>query len=95
MQAFAHPQARFLYEKMWQVSPRSRSVGGRLLGRINYVSYAGIHSAMAMGVVRQTALLAAVASAYNMQYAARNDHGLPQEPHPQSVQAECCCRATC
>lgn len=52
-QAFAHPQARFLYEKMWQVSPRRSSIRGRLLGRINYVSYAGIHSAMAMGVVRR------------------------------------------
>ena len=50
-QAFAHPQARFLYEKMWQVSPRSGSVRGRLLGRINHMSYAGIHCAMAMGVV--------------------------------------------
>jgi sterol 3beta-glucosyltransferase len=48
--AFAHPQARFLYEKMWQVSPRSGSVRGRLLGRINHMSYAGIHCAMAMGV---------------------------------------------
>ena len=50
-QAFAHPQARFLYEKMWQVSPRSGSLRGRLLGRINYASYGGIHSAMALGVV--------------------------------------------
>lgn len=56
VQAFAHPQARFLYEKMWQVSPRRRSPAGRLIGGINYVSYGGIHSAMAMGVVSSACL---------------------------------------
>ncbi len=51
-QDFAHPQARFLHEKMWQLSPRRGSTKAYLLGCINRVSYTAIQSAMAMGVVR-------------------------------------------
>ena len=54
LQAFAHPQARFLYEKMWQRTLTRSSLVGRLSGGINYVSYAGIHCAMAMGMVSES-----------------------------------------
>lgn len=68
-QAFAHPQARFLYEKMWQTTLTRGSLGGRLTGGINYVSYAGIHCAMAMGVVSSSSH--------------SSEHGLPvmSKPH--------------
>jgi hypothetical protein len=57
VQDFAHPQARFLWEKMMQASPAQCSLAGRFMGAINRVSYTGIHNAMAMGVVRSSSAI--------------------------------------
>ncbi len=51
-QEFGHPQARFLHEKRWRLSPGVQRALQPLLGLVNRATFFAIDSAMFTGTVR-------------------------------------------
>lgn len=51
-QEFGHPQARFLHEKRWRLSPGVQRALQPLLGAINRATFFAVDSAMFTGTVR-------------------------------------------
>ena len=51
VQEFGHPQARFLHEKRWHLSPGVQRALQPLLGLVNRATFFAIDSAMFTGTV--------------------------------------------
>jgi hypothetical protein len=59
-QEFGHPQARFLHEKRWRLSPGVQRTLQPLLGAINRATFFAVDSAMFTGTVRAGRVLRAL-----------------------------------